>query len=91
MQGKQDTCLFFIWMNLTLNFEAGLHRSLSRSHKSTYDLVKNKNQQHNRVIRMFLFHFDSMYNSIAYNVLVRTRLSESQAEAKEQTNCEAQN
>ena len=61
------------------------------SHKSTYDLVKIKNwsckHSHERDgmgvgrIRTFPFSSDSACDSVVYN-LVKTRLSESEAEAE---------
>lgn len=62
-----------------------------QSCKSTYDLVKIKNQsrklshEHNRArverIRTFPFSSDSAYDSIVYDPM-RTRLLESKAEAE---------
>ena len=61
--------------------------SRSRSRKSAYDPVKIKNRSHKLDgigvgrIRTFPFSSDSAYDSIAYD-LVKTRLSESEAEAE---------
>ena len=66
-------------------------RSRKRSRKSAYDLVKIKHRSRKRNhkldgigvgrIRTFPFSSDSAYDSIAYD-LVKTRLSESEAEAE---------
>ena len=76
---------------------AGFHwrRSRSRSRKSTSDLVKIENQSRKRGhkldgigvgrIRTVPFSSDSANDSDAYDP-VKTRLSESQAEAQEPTN-----
>ena len=66
-------------------------RSRKRSRKSAYDLVKIKHRSRKRShkldgigvgrIRTFPFSSDSAYDSVAYD-LVKTRLSESEAEAE---------
>ena len=66
-------------------------RSRKRSRKSAYDLVKIKHRSRKRShkldgigvgrIRTFPFSSDFAYDSVAYD-LVKTRLSESEAEAE---------
>ena len=75
--------------------KAGFHWRRSRSRKSASDLVKIENRSRKRSrkldgigvgrIRTVPFSSDSAYDSDAYNP-VKTRLSESQAEAEEPTN-----
>ena len=81
------------------SFKAGFHwrrsRSRSRSRKSASDLAKIQNRSRKRShkldrigvrrIRTVPFSSDSAYDSDAYD-LVKTRLSESQAEAQETIN-----
>ena len=80
-------CFFF-------SLEAGFHcdRVLVEVIRSAFVLVKIKKRGHERShkfggfgvgrIRMFPFFSDSAYDSVAYD-LVKTRLTESQAEAEE--------
>ena len=75
--------------------KAGFHYRRSRSRKSTSVLVKIKNRSRKRShkldgigvgrIRTVPFSSDSAYDSDVYD-LVKTRLSESQAEPEEPTN-----
>jgi len=79
-----------------MSLKAGFHwrrsrsRSRSRSRKSAYDLVKIEKRSRKRSHKLdgigvgrigtFPFSSDSAYDSVAYD-LVKTRLSESEAEA----------
>ena len=76
--------------------KAGFHKRRSRSRKSTYDLVKIKDRSRKQshkpdgigVGRIRTFPFSSDY--VAFDP-VKTRLSESEAEAQEPTNRNAWN
>ena len=59
-------------------------RSLSRSHKSAYDPLKIENQSRmlSRKSQNVSVSSDSVYDSVAYDP-VKTKLSESEAEAEE--------
>ena len=92
------TITFFkIIYNKTV-IKAGFHWRRSRSRKNAFDLVKIENRSRKRSheldgigvgkIRTVSFSSDSAYDSNAYDP-VKTRLSESQAEAEEPTNHKA--
>ena len=80
------------WFSLATESES----ELSRSRKSAYDLVKIEKRSRKRSreldgigvgrIRTFPFSSDSAYDFVAYD-LVKTTLSESEAEAEDPTNC----
>ena len=95
MAGKMTFCHL---IGHGLVFKAGFHKRRSRSRKSAYDLVKIKDRSRKRShmldgigvgrIRTFPFSSDSgisAYDSVVYDP-VKTRLSESEAEAEEPTN-----
>ena len=99
MAGKMTFCHL---IGHGLVFKAGFHkrrsRSRSRSRESAYDLVKIKDRSRKRShmldeigvgrIKTFPFSSDSgisAYDSVVYDP-VKTRLSESEAEAEEPTN-----
>ena len=75
--------------------KAGFRLRRSRRRKSAYDLVKFENRSHKfngiGIGRTFnSISSDCVYDSVAYDP-VKTRLSESEAEAEEPTNQKAQN
>ena len=85
-------CEFACAIKAGFHYRRSRSRNRRRSRKRTYDQVKIENRSRNRSRknRNLSISYDSVYDSVAYDQ-VKTRLSESEAEAEEQTNHKARN